>query len=300
MSLDQRMADHSKLEPSGYTAISVYLAFLMAAGIVIQYATIKILLSPLFKAKKLTPYLLSIVFANSAVIIGAFPTSFAAAVYNGWVFSDVVCKLNGLVTGIGCIAMLVTMMCISWKIYETASANNIINFTARSAFRRYQLDVIIGVWLFSIFIMLPPTLGWTDMMLEMGNMNCVPTWAPQTLKDAMYIIFLTVFGYFIPVMVSAVFLLKTRKILRNHTNILRSRGMYPNNRLNSLVDVYRMQFLAISFFVLTWFPYVVYVFISMAHGDMYIFSPGLTTLPALVAKASVIFNPIIYAIVIPR
>ncbi|XP_028517434.1 rhodopsin [Exaiptasia diaphana] len=290
---------HGKLKPFGYTAITVYLALLICVGIVVQYATVKILLSPHFRMKKLTPYLLNIVLANSIVILGSFPTTFAAAVNNGWPFSEFVCRLNGLLTAVGCIAMLLTMTCITWKIYVTASTTNVNNFIAPSAFRRYHIHVIIAIWLFSACVVLPPTVGWSNMRLESASLNCVPDWAPETLNDVIYILLMTVLGYFLPVILSVVLLFRTRTVLRNHTKVLKCL-IIPNIRLKALLHVYRMQFLSVICFTLTWLPYVVYVFVSLAYGSMYIFGPALTTLPALVAKSSVVLNPVIYAIVIPR
>lgn len=287
-----------RLSPTGYTAVACYLGFLLVAGIISQTITIKVLLLKENRNKHLTPYLLNIVASNALVILGSFPTTFLSSLNNGWYFSHAVCRLNGLLTGMGCIAMIATMTYITVKIYFIAEHHSpVVNPVNSARNGRPYIKILIAIWVYSIIAILPPIVGLTDMALAAARTNCVPDWAPKRVPEKIYIVGLTVMAYVLPVSVSFVFLWKTRLALSLHINLMNDRFM--NLRLGNLKNIYRMSASALFFFSIVWLPYGVYVFVSVISGGN-IFGVEATMVPALTAKTSVVINPFIYAIVLPR
>lgn len=282
------------LSSAGYTAVACYLGFLLIAGIISQTITVKVLLLKKIRNKHLTPYLLNIVASNAIVILGSFPTTFLSSLRNGWYFSDAVCRLNGLLTGIGCIAMIATMACITLKIYSIAK--NKTQMTSAQRGRPY-IKILVAIWVYSVVVILPPIVGLTDMKIEAAKTNCVPNWTPEGTLEKIYIVGLTILAYVLPVSVSFVYVWKTRLALSVHINLMQN--YFMNLRLGYLKNVYRMSAFALVFFAVVWLPYGVYVFVSVISGKN-LFGLEATLVPALTAKTSVIINPFVYAIALPR
>jgi hypothetical protein len=285
------------LTPDGYIAVASYLAFLLVTGCIAQAITIKVLFLKENRKKHLTPYLVNIVVANIMVILGSFPTTFVSSLKNRWVFNDAVCRLNGLLTGIGCIAMMATMTCITTKIHSLVRHQNVVINQIHMPQDRSYVKNLTAIWTYSLVAMAPPIVGLTDMELEAADTNCVPVWSPKRVPDKIYIIILTIVAYVIPVVVSLMYLWKTRLTLSKHISIMNDR--FLNLRFGSFKNIYRMSAVAVFVFTFAWLPYGVYVLISLFSGEN-IFSVELTMVPVLTAKTSVIVNPFIYAIVIPR
>lgn len=287
-----------RLTKNGYTAVACYLGFLLSAGTVVQIITTKVLLLKGNGKQQLTPYLLNIVVSNTLVILGSFPTTFISSLRNGWYFSDAICRLSGLLAGIGCIAMIATMACITVRVhYLVKNQNAVANHIVNKPERKIYIKVLAAIWIYSFLVMLPPLVGWTGMVLEAAETNCVPDWSPEKVPDKIYIVFLLFFAYVLPVGFSFYYFWKTKKRLSGHINDMNQQ--FVNIRLGSLKSVYQMSAVAVFVFSLAWLPYGLCVVISLCTSKNF-FSPGATMIPALVAKTSVIINPFIYALVLPR
>ncbi|XP_031561410.1 rhodopsin-like [Actinia tenebrosa] len=286
------------LSPTGYAFVTCYLGILLVAGVISQIITIKVLLVKDNRNKHLTPYLLNIVASNAIIILGSFPTTFLSSLNNGWYFGDAVCRLDGLLTGIGFTAMIATMTYITIKIYLIAKNQYlVINAETPVQCGRPYMKILIAIWVYSIIAIMPPVVGLTNMVLEAAKTNCVPDWAPKRVPDKIYIVGLTLVAYVLPVSVSFVYLWKTRLIISLHINLMNDRFM--NLKLGNLKNIYRMSAFAVSFFAIAWLPYGLYVFISVISGKED-FGVEATLVPALTAKSSVVVNPFIYAVVLPK
>lgn len=288
-----------RLSKNGYTAVASYLGFLLSVGAGVQIITTKVLLLKGNNKQQLTPYLLNIVVANTLVILGSFPTTFIASLQNGWYFSEAICRLSGLLAGIGCIAMIATMASITIKVhYLVRHQNAIVNrIIINNTQKRSYIKVLAAIWSYSLIVMLPPVAGWTEMVLEAAETNCVPDWAPEKVSNKIYIMCLFLLAYVVPVGFSFCFLWKTKNKLSSHIHDMSQQ--FANMRYGSLKSIYKMSAVAVIAFSLAWLPYGVFVIISLCSGKN-IFSAGSATIPALTAKTSVVINPFIYALMLPR
>ncbi|KXJ82477.1 hypothetical protein RP20_CCG013213 [Aedes albopictus] len=116
--------------------------------------------------------------------------------------------------------------------------------------------------------------------------TCSVNWESQTVNATSYIIFLFVFGLVVPLVV----------IVYSYTNIVvnMKRNAARVGRINRAEKrVTRMVFVMVLAFMIAWTPYAVFALIEQ-FGPTDIISPALGVLPALIAKSSICYNPIIY------
>jgi len=84
------------------------------------------------------------------------------------------------------------------------------------------------------------------------------------------------------------------------TSLLRRDVVTENNRVKLRrrrwqLKLLRLTLIAIAAFILSWSPYCLASMISIFRGNN-VLSAGEAEIPALMAKASVIYNPIVYAV----
>ncbi|XP_076172561.1 pinopsin isoform X3 [Ptiloglossa arizonensis] len=144
------------------------------------------------------------------------------------------------------------------------------------------------VWVYALCLSVPPFLGWGSYGPEAGNVSCSVSWEvhdPATRSDS-YIGFLFAFGLVIPVSVISISYASILLTLRKVRKRAGSRG-----RLEAKIT--KMVALMIAAFLLAWSPYA-----ALAIAAQYFDakpSASVAVLPALLAKSSICYNPIIYA-----
>ncbi|KYN15098.1 Green-sensitive opsin, partial [Trachymyrmex cornetzi] len=146
----------------------------------------------------------------------------------------------------------------------------------------------ILVWIYALSLSLPPFFNWGIYGPEAGNISCSVSWEihdPDTHNDT-YIGFLFIVGFFLPVMI----------IVSSYYGIIRTlrkigKRIGARNRREKKVT--KMVYLMIFAFLIAWLPYAVF---ALATQYFYVqTSHILAVLPALLAKSSICYNPIIYA-----
>ncbi|KAG5324097.1 OPSG protein, partial [Acromyrmex heyeri] len=153
---------------------------------------------------------------------------------------------------------------------------------------RHAYILAILVWMYALSLSLPPFFNWGIYGPEAGNISCSVSWEihdPDTHNDT-YIGFLFIVGFFLPVtiIVSSYYgIIKT----------LRKIGKRVGGRNRREKKVTKMVYLMILAFLIAWSPYAV---LALATQYFYVqTSHILVVLPALLAKSSICYNPIIYA-----
>uniref|UniRef100_A0A182JS57 G-protein coupled receptors family 1 profile domain-containing protein n=1 Tax=Anopheles christyi TaxID=43041 RepID=A0A182JS57_9DIPT len=115
---------------------------------------------------------------------------------------------------------------------------------------------------------------------------CSVNWESQTTNATSYIIFLFIFGLILPLVVIIYSYINI--VLEMRKNSARvGRVNRAERRVTSMVAV------MIVAFMIAWTPYAIFALIEQ-FGPPELIGPGLAVLPALVAKSSICYNPIIY------
>ncbi|XP_018048257.1 PREDICTED: rhodopsin-like [Atta colombica] len=153
---------------------------------------------------------------------------------------------------------------------------------------RHAYILAILVWMYALSLSLPPFFNWGIYGPEAGNISCSVSWEihdPYTHNDT-YIGFLFIVGFFLPItiIISSYYgIIKTLRKIRKRVG--------AKNRREKKVT--KMVYLMILAFLIAWSPYAV---LALATQYFYVqTSHILAVLPALLAKSSICYNPIIYA-----
>ncbi|XP_046815811.1 pinopsin-like isoform X1 [Vespa crabro] len=153
---------------------------------------------------------------------------------------------------------------------------------------RHAMFLAFAVWIYALSLSLPPLFGWGSYGPEAGNVSCSVSWEVHdsaTNSDS-YIGFLFILGLVLPVVVivTSYFAIVTTTI-----RVKKKAGARGRRE----AKVTKMVALMISTFLIAWSPYA-----ALALAAQYFNvkpSPSVAVLPALLAKSSICYNPIIYA-----
>ncbi|KAF4519503.1 C-opsin [Ephemera danica] len=120
----------------------------------------------------------------------------------------------------------------------------------------------------------------------MCTVSCSVNWEHRTQNATSYIVFLFVLGLVVPVTVICFSYLNIVWTMKKNA-ISMGRVSRAETRVAVMVAVMVVAFLV------AWIPYSVFA-LTVAFGDPSVFTPALAVLPALMAKSSICYNPVIY------
>jgi len=165
--------------------------------------------------------------------------------------------------------------------------------------RRYIVLIAILLWIYGLTLALMPLIGWSNYAPEASGWRCSVDWVDQGLANKSYIAFLFFFGFFIPVSV----LTFSYSVMKYHLRRMKRRTEQQLGRRNSMhisgphiADRRhdRMVFVMALAFLVAWTPYALaalWMTITSSYPPHV-----LLTLSALLAKTSVVVNPIVYSL----
>lgn len=111
-------------------------------------------------------------------------------------------------------------------------------------------------------------------------------WEVRSPNITSYIVYLFITGLVLPLLVILFSYLSIIRAVRNSTNRM-GRGSQAERKVTMMVVW------MVSAFLVAWSPYAAFALIKQ-FGNPDIISPGLAILPALIAKSSICYNPVIY------
>ncbi|CRK94999.1 CLUMA_CG008485, isoform A [Clunio marinus] len=226
--------------------------------------------------------LLNLVCSDFSVSIIGNPFTLTSAIYKKWIFGDTICVFYGFFMSLLGITSITTLTVLSYERYCLVSRP----FSSSQLTYRGARFAIILIWLYSFALTSPPLFGWGKYINEAANISCSVNWESQTLNATSYIVFLFVFGLVVPVVIIVYSYIRIIQTMRN--NAMRS------GRVNKVERrVTTMIFVMIIAFLLAWTPYSIFA-LSEQFGDPELITPSLAVLPALIAKSSICYNPLIY------
>ncbi|KAG7490025.1 melanopsin-A-like [Solea senegalensis] len=227
------------------------------------------------------------------------PIFFINCLYKEWVFGEMGCKMYAFCGALFGIASMINLLAISIDRYMVITKPlQAINWSSK---RRTTL-VILMVWLYSLAWSLAPLVGWSSYIPEGLMTSCTWDYVTYSLANRSYTMMLCCFVFFIPlgiIFYCYVFMFlsirkTSREVERLGTQVRRS-TVIKQKSIRSEWKLAKIAFVVIVVYVLSWSPYACVTLISWA-GHANILSPYSKAVPAVIAKASAIYNPIIYAI----
>ncbi|XP_028270095.1 melanopsin-A-like [Parambassis ranga] len=245
-------------------------------------------------------FIMNLAVSDFLMALTQSPIFFINSLYKEWVFGEMGCKMYAFCGALFGITSMINLLAISIDRYVviTKPLQN-IHWSSK---RRTTLAIIM-VWLYSLAWSLAPLVGWSSYIPEGLMTSCTWDYVTYTTANRSYTMMLCCFVFFIPLgIIFYCYLLMflairktSREVERLGTQVRKS-TLIQHKSIRSEWKLAKIAFVVIVVYVLSWSPYACVTMISWA-GHANILSPYSKAVPAIIAKASAIYNPIIYAII---
>lgn len=228
------------------------------------------------------------------------PIFFINCLYKEWVFGEMGCKMYAFCGALFGIASMINLLAISIDRYLVITKPlQVMNWNSK---RRTTVAIIL-VWLYSLAWSLAPLIGWSSYIPEGLMTSCTWDYVTYSAANRSYTMMLCCFVFFIPlgiifycyVLMFLAIRKTSREVERLGTQVRKS-TLIQQKSIKNEWKLAKIAFVVIVVYVLSWSPYACVTMISWA-GHANILSPYSKAVPAIIAKASTIYNPFIYAII---
>ncbi|XP_036317160.1 melanopsin [Pipistrellus kuhlii] len=231
------------------------------------------------------------------------PVVFASSLHRRWLFGEAGCEFYAFCGALFGITSMITLTAIALDRYLVITRPLAIGVVSK---RRAAL-VLLGVWLYALAWSLPPFFGWSAYVPEGLLTSCSWDYMSFTPSVRSYTMLLFCFVFFLPLLVIIYCYVFIFRAIRETGQALQTfgacegRSELPRQRqgLQSEWKMAKIVLLVILLFVLSWAPYSTVALMAFA-GYAHVLTPYMNSVPAIIAKASAIHNPIIYAITHPK
>ncbi|XP_019571683.2 melanopsin isoform X2 [Rhinolophus sinicus] len=232
------------------------------------------------------------------------PVVFASSIYKRWLFGEAGCEFYGFCGALFGITSMITLTAIALDRYlvitRPLAAIGVVS-------KRRAALVLLGVWLYALAWSLPPFFGWSAYVPEGLLTSCSWDYMNFTPSVRAYTMLLFCFVFFLPLLVIIYCYIFIFRAIRETGQALQTFGACEGlselprqqQRLQSEWKMAKIVLLVIFLFVLSWAPYSTVALMAFS-GYSHVLTPYMNSVPAVIAKASAIHNPIIYAITHPK
>ncbi|XP_003466192.2 melanopsin [Cavia porcellus] len=229
------------------------------------------------------------------------PVFFTSSLYKRWLFGEAGCEFYAFCGALFGITSMITLTAITLDRYLVITRPLA---TIGVASKRQAALVLLGVWLYALAWSLPPFFGWSAYVPEGLLTSCSWDYVTFTPSVRAYTMLLFCFVFFLPLLVIIYCYIFIFRAIRETGRAFESCGESPRRRrqwqrLRSEWKMAKIALLVILLFVLSWAPYSAVALVAFA-GYAHMLTPYMNSVPAVIAKASAIHNPIIYAITHPK
>ncbi|KAM6132766.1 melanopsin-like isoform 2-T2 [Pterocles gutturalis] len=229
------------------------------------------------------------------------PMCFVNSLHREWILGDIGCDLYAFCGALFGITSMMTLLAISVDRYLVITKPlRSIQWTSK----KRTIQIIAVVWLYSLGWSVAPLLGWSSYVPEGLMISCTWDYVTYSPANRSYTMILCCCVFFIPlIIIFHCYLSMFLAIRRTGREVQMlgscSRKSYLSQSMKNEWKLAKIAFVVIIVFVLSWSPYACVTLIAWA-GRGNTLTPYSKSVPAVIAKASAIYNPIIYAIIHPR
>ncbi|XP_021144843.2 melanopsin isoform X1 [Columba livia] len=229
------------------------------------------------------------------------PMCFVNSLHGEWILGDIGCDLYAFCGALFGITSMMTLLAISVDRYL------VITMPLRSiqwTSKKRTVQIIAAVWLYSLGWSVAPLFGWSSYVPEGLMISCTWDYVTYSPANRSYTMILCCCVFFIPlIIIFHCYLFMFLAIRRTGRDVQKlgscSRKSYLSQSMKNEWKLAKIAFVVIIVFVLSWSPYACVTLIAWA-GRGNTLTPYSKSVPAVIAKASAVYNPIIYAIIHPR
>ncbi|XP_056423396.1 melanopsin-B-like [Hyla sarda] len=229
------------------------------------------------------------------------PVCFVNSFNRQWILGGIACNIYAFCGALFGITSMMTLLAISVDRYLVITKPlQSIQWSSK----KRTMQVIVLVWLYSLMWSMAPILGWSSYVPEGLMISCTWDYVTSTTANKSYTMMLCCCVFFIPLIVIffcyLLMFLAIRSTSRNVQKLAScGRQTFLSTSMRNEWKMAKIAFVIIIVYVLSWSPYACVTLIAWAgHGKS--LTPYSKTVPAVIAKASAIYNPIIYGIIHPK
>nr|QWV42660.1 long wavelength sensitive opsin 1 [Eulasia bombylius] len=223
--------------------------------------------------------------------------------YRTWVFGPFFCQIYGCLGSLFGSASIWTMAVIALDRYNVI----VRGLTARPLTIKSALGWCAVVWIISIVWTIAPVFGWGRYAPEGNMVVCGTDYLNRGWLNFSYVLAYTIFVYFVPlflILYAYWFIVKAvsahEKAMRQQAKKMNVASLRSSNakEINTQIKLAKVAMVTISLWFIAWTPYTIINFIGIF--GMGTITPFSTFWCSLFAKASSVYNPIVYAISHPK
>ncbi|XP_040923157.1 melanopsin-A-like [Toxotes jaculatrix] len=231
------------------------------------------------------------------------PIFFITSMHKRWIFGKKGCELYAFCGALFGICSMMTLMVIAVDRYVVIT-RPLASLGVMS--RRKALSIVAVAWVYSMGWSLPPFFGWSAYVPEGLMTSCSWDYMTFTPSVRSYTMLLFTFVFFIPLSIIIFCYCCIFRAIRHTTRAITKincEGTRDSakrfHKMKSEWKMAKIALIVILLFVISWAPYSCAALTAFAgYADM--LTPYMNSVPAVIAKASAIHNPIIYAITHPK
>ncbi|KAM7370612.1 hypothetical protein PAMP_010141 [Pampus punctatissimus] len=231
------------------------------------------------------------------------PIFFITSMHKRWIFGKKGCEVYAFCGALFGICSMMTLMVIAVDRYVVIT-RPLASLGAMS--RRKALSIVAVAWFYSMGWSLPPFFGWSAYVPEGLMTSCSWDYMTFTPSVRSYTMLLFTFVFFIPLSIIIFCYCCIFRAIRHTTRAITKincEGTRDSakrfHKMRSEWKMAKIALIVILLFVISWAPYSCAALTAFAgYADM--LTPYMNSVPAVIAKASAIHNPIIYAITHPK
>ncbi|XP_069106399.1 rhodopsin, GQ-coupled-like [Argopecten irradians] len=285
--------DEDYMQKSVLHITAISMLFLAMFGFFFNSLFIYILTTHTNLKKKNNLYVITLCISSILIAVLVVPTLGISSLEDRWVFGNIGCSLHGFtMTAFGLFQIFI-VTAMSMEKYVIVVRNNWNSFVSITGTRcSIAACLLLGVAIGSC-----PILGWNSYKLEEQKISCSIDWSDKSKMALSYTYSILILGFVAPFSMMVFSYVSIFMEIRGHIfnlrAMLRNSGKCYANMLKREVKAIKTMLILVCAFLTSWLPYVIISMYAM-FNEMTFLNPWLNMLPSLFAKASVIWNPIIY------
>uniref|UniRef100_A0A8D3BNL6 Opsin 4a (melanopsin) n=1 Tax=Scophthalmus maximus TaxID=52904 RepID=A0A8D3BNL6_SCOMX len=253
-------------------------------------------------------FIINLAITDLLMCVTQTPIFFTTSMHKRWIFGEKGCEVYAFCGALFGICSMITLTVIAIDRYFVITRP----LTSIGVLSRKRALLALGAaWIYSLGWSLPPFFGWSAYVPEGLLTSC--TWDYMTFTPSVraYTMLLFIFVFFLPlfIIIYCYFCIfrairSTNQAVGKFTGSTHSHGSSRDSvksyhRLQNEWKMAKIALIVILLYVISWSPYSSVALTAFAgYADM--LTPYMNSVPAVIAKASAIHNPIIYAITHPK
>ena len=240
--------------------------------------------------------LFSMCFSDFLMSWFVIPFTIHASLKEKWPFGESGCKAYGFLTTLCGLVSINHLAGAAFERYDTIDratrGHSLLN-------QKRAVYFVLFLWLYSLVFSVAPFANWSSYTIEGIGISCSVDWSSSSPNAVSYTVVLYLGCFVLPLGIIGFSYYKVyRAAYQVRINADASWGRLSAAAVEAMKTEKKMAFLIwamIAAFLIAWTPYALVSLISVTgHKDM--IGPLVASIPAYFAKASCIYNPIIYVL----